>query len=264
MAIKGKKKQQSRGSQARRRPAAAPRPALTASPRKSGRLSSPAAKVAGALVLLIVLSGLATVVTGILDRADEAEARREALADYSGEIRSLLQDLTGPAGAMAGAPATADEGLGRLAKDARRWQQAFVEAQGRAAGIVAPRGAQAPHNAFQQSLRLYGSAAATYGLAPDAGKVTEEILQRAADQRDQAGALWQSGIDALDAVRADEGMSPSGLRSPAQSSTTPGLQSPPQLPGIEPGDLPGGDEDGAAGNRGGGGRRGKGSRSDDS
>src|SRR5918999_4928212 len=129
MAIKGKKKSQSRGSQARRRPAAAPR-AIAAGRRKPPWYRTPQGR-AGIIALLIVV---AAVITGFVlnARSDSAKLadRQDAMEEYTGSVRAVLQTLTPAAFDMLSTPANAGDfaGLSRLPRRAKEWSETINSA----------------------------------------------------------------------------------------------------------------------------------------
>ena len=216
MALKGKRKSGSRGSQGRRRPAAAPRPApvpvrgLPWYHTNGGRL------VIAALIAVSV--GLAWwAISSAQSRSDRLETRREALDDYTGRIRTLSQSIGEPAAQMAAVVPTPDRaGLGDLRSSSGGWARAFAQAQTSLIETFPSSAAlQRANGLFQGSLQLYESAARTYQLVPRAeGNLQPDLLARAAAQRDQAAALWTAAVAYIDASRTAADMDPSGLAVP--------------------------------------------------
>src|SRR3954447_19811810 len=102
MAIKGKKKAQRRGSQARRHPAAAPR--TTPTSRRIAWYQTPAglimAGLLGAAVVAIIITGI---VTAFGDTGKPAATPREQnqIDTYTGKIRGVTQSVSVPASEMA-------------------------------------------------------------------------------------------------------------------------------------------------------------------
>src|ERR671939_194544 len=139
MAIKGKKKSQSRGSQARRRPAAAPR-ALAPGRRRPPWYRTPQGRAALVALLLVVIA----VVTGIVlkSRSDDAKLadRQDAMERYTGAIRGVLQTLTPPASEMLSTPSDAGDfaGLSKLPKKAKRWDEEINSAIDQLTGVQPP------------------------------------------------------------------------------------------------------------------------------
>ena len=231
MAIKGKKK--SRGSQAKRRPAAAPRPTVTARRREPWYRTTRGRLIAGAV--LAVIAGLVIwTVMAAQSRSDELAQEQDQLVDYTSEVRSILQIVRPPAGEMTQAPTSVTEGLGSLDKDVVGWLAQLTNAQQQIQGVSAPAGQESVNAAFLQAINTYASAARTYELAQQVdGKVVDEVLQRAGEQRDQAGSQWQLATDLLDKARADAEMSASGIAVPAEA-----------VPGTAPSGAEGGDATG--------------------
>jgi hypothetical protein len=164
--------------------------------------------------------------------ADQLEARQESLKEYSGRIRTVSEAIGPAAAEMNAVPPTAEEGgVVDLAKSSERWAKAFTDAQGPLVEILPPSQTLGRVNGlFQQALQLYDSAARTFGLAPKAeGKVRDDLLARAAAQRDQATAIWASAVAFVDAARASAEMDASGL-------TPPGAQ--PEGDPTQPTELP--------------------------
>jgi hypothetical protein len=235
MALKGKRKSGSRGSQGRKRPATAPRPVPAPGRRlpwyhtNGGRL---AIGVGIALVVGVVWWAIATAQAN----ADRLEARQETLQEYTGQIRAVSQAITQPAGDMAAvAPEPDEAAVQGLADSSARWAKAFTDAQTTLIeSFPANQTLQRTNSLFQQSLQLYDSAARTYGLVPRAeGKLRTELIARAAAQRDQAAAIWASAVAIVDAARASAEMDASGI--PAPGSEAQQQPAPAELPSPAPG-----------------------------
>ncbi len=250
MAIKGKKKSQSRGSQARRRPAMAPRPV--------GRTQKPpwykttaGQAIAGITVLIAIVVGLA-LVNNARSAAQEKELAQETLENYTDQVRALLQRVTAPASELAAVPSAAPEDLADKAKE---WSDNFAAAQTEVAQFIAPDEASASRDLFLQSLQLYKNAADTMGVAAGLeGEDQTELIATATTQVTSASAIWDSAVAVLDDARDEAEIAPSGIRSPTAAPPS-GAQTPPApsvtVP-VEPGDN-GGD---------GGGKGGKGGKGD--
>jgi hypothetical protein len=228
MALKGKKKSQSRGSQGRRRPAAAPRPAVAPrSPRRWYRTTT--GRVVAGIVAVALVGGIAAAVVGARSGAGDLERRQTSLRTFTGEVRVVLQELRVAAGAMSEAPVTAEGArLGELRRNARVWARTIQAAQGRLVGIAPARGAEIVQRLFAQSTQLYASAANTYGLVDRTGAaVSDDLLQRAAELRDQASGIWQTAVEVLDVERRAVDLGPSALSPPS----VPGAVAPSPPPG---------------------------------
>jgi uncharacterized membrane protein YgcG len=251
MALKGKKKSQSRGSQGRRRPAAAPRPAAASrAPRRWYRTTT--GRAVAAIVAVALIGGIVAAIVGARSGAGDLERRQGSLRTFTGEVRTVLQQLRIPAGAMSEAPVTAEETeLDQLRENAGEWTRTIQTAHGRLLGIPPARGAEVAQRLFAQSAQLYAGAAGTYALVDRAGAaVRDDLLRRAAEQRDQALGIWQTATEVLDEERRAAELGPSALSPPS----VPGPVAPPP-----PNQGQGGDQgQGQGGNQGQGGGQGGG------
>ena len=274
MAIKGKKKSQKRGSQARRRPAAPPRPALTPQRRTAWYRSQTGIAILGILAI-IVIALVVTRVQSAREAGEELDQRQEALDTYTDEVRTVLQSLRPAAGAMTAAPPALeeDEQAEELEKSAADWTKQIEAAQTQFAG-AAPSGrlietepsAQNIHNLYAQSVSMYLTAARTYELAATLdGTAQADALASATTQRGQASAVWTEATALLDKRRASAEIDPSGLTAPDAAAGAGAA------PGTMPGELPSGfpteelppegevpPDDGGGGGQGGGGQGGGG------
>lgn len=242
MAIKGKRKSQARGSQARRRPAGAPRASFAGRHRvpwyrtERGRVWAAAA---AALIVGLVWWAIARA----QGQAADLERAQEALESFSGEVRAVAQTLRPAAVGMAQAPTEADgDALATLPEEARSWMRS-LRAGRDALGRVRPTPAEAgAYGLFSQSITLYTSAARTFALAGEAPEgLAPRVLERAAEQRDTAGAAWVLATQELDRERARVQLGAAGIAFPGAPGTPP-------LPGGG-----GGQGEGTGGTGGGGG-----------
>jgi hypothetical protein len=156
--------------------------------------------------------------------------RQNALDQYTGDIRALLQGIT---------PAAVDENAvpNKLsAKDAKRlvtksqsWTTQLTKAQQSVGGVTAPTpSTQSANVLFVEAIQLYSQAATIYGLAPSTSpKVQPRMLASGANLRNQATALWQEGINILDQARTQAKMVPSQLRIPTSGAVAPPSPPPP-------------------------------------
>ena len=248
MAIKGKKKSQKRGSQARRRPAAPPRPAVVPR-RKATWYRSPAGIAMLGVLAIIAVVVIVVLVSKAQDEAQRLEKRQEALDSYTNELRSVLQSLRPVAGAMAAAPPALEEqdAATQLEDDAAGWVEEIEKAQ-TTFGKIAPSAAlvdQEPsiqniNNLYAQSISIYLSAARTYQLAATTdAKAQPDTLASAAAQRGQASAVWTEATALLDKRRASADIDPSGLAAPDAAARGPPAGTPPtEIPTNDPTDLP--------------------------
>jgi hypothetical protein len=255
MAIKGKKKSQKRGSQAKRRPASAPRQAPVA--RRVPWYRSQAFRVLALLTLLIVGSIIIVLVKNAQDAKDELAAKQDKLDAYTTQVKALVLDVQGPATEMATIqPAgITPEQVDKLTKSSDNWTKVLGTAQGKLVEFPQAAGTTEATALFGQSLQLYVTAAKTYQLALElSGDQQVQAIQTAGEIKAQAGTLWTQATTSLDAALAKQELEPSGIPPPdAPTSTTPGAGQP--LPTDIPTDLvpPGG---GGGGGKAGGGKAG--------
>lgn len=223
MAIKGKKKAQARGSQARRRPAQMPRAAVV--PRRVVPWYRTNAFRATLIVTAVVIAGIVSSVIAS-NRADERAraARAEEIDAFAADVRGLLQDVAESGRGLDSAPAPGaeldDEGLTQLRADGRGWSQDFQQALNEASGVLPPAGLESAADLLVQSLGLYKSAADLYG---DAARVPSEdlradLLTRAAQVRDRAAAVWAAAIGLIDSELAEVDEPPTGIAAPTQGA----------------------------------------------
>jgi hypothetical protein len=222
MAIKGKKKSQARGSQARRRPASAPRPVPSTRRRvpwyrtERGRLLVAAI---GAVVVGFAWWGVARARSDAADRA----RRRDAVETYTGEARALLQGVRPAAQSMSQIPSSggSDSDPGKIGRTANSWIKVLQSAHTEAGRIVPSPLVIDAHELFSQSVDVYLSAAKTYRLAARAGdSLAPEVLVRAGEQRDQASSIWLLATRLLDEERQSADLPPSGLGLPSSGAPT--------------------------------------------
>ena len=256
MALKGKKKKGRRGSQARRRPASAPRP--TAVARRRPWYQTTRGRTWGSIAALAVIGLIAWAVTNQSSEASRLEERQEALDTYTGQVRTVLQTLTPPVGEMAGASTIPPE---ELAATAKAWDKGFSGAQKALSQANPPTDVQPVNALLLRSILMYVQAADTYELVPELeGDAREKLLSQAGVQVQNADAVFASAVAVLDQARLDADLSASNLESPSTSAppagpeTTPGTETQTDTETIGGG---GGGGSGG-GSKGGGGGTGKG------
>ena len=240
MAIKGKRKPKSRGSPARRRPAAPVRPVPVATHRVRWYRT-----MGGQLALIVaLLAVVGAVMWKMADaRADreQIEARQSELEPLTREVSDLVNEIQTPVREMMGAPFnTADrEAIEGLRERAVEWIDALERAGARAQALVAPDDLAPATQVLQQAFLLYGSAAKTYRLVPgeEGTGRQQDLIRRASDQRDQAGRLLVTALGMIDAEREAADMRPAGVQAP--SSMTPILPTPAPEEAIDAGDRSG-------------------------
>ena len=255
MAIKGKKKSQKRGGQARRRPTAPPRPAVQPR-RKTGWYRTPTAIAILGVLAIIAIGVTVWVLQSNREDAEALEQTQNELTNYTDRVRTVLQSMRTPVGAMAAAPPALEDSATaeQLAEDAASWVKDLQKAQGTLAGIPPRPSVRGLHTLYTNAIEIYVSAARTYELAASTtdAKTQTEALTLATAQRTQAGAIWTEATAQLDRERQEAELDPSGLTAPdAAGATAPTV---PTVPTVPPGD--GGE--GGGGGQGGGGQGGGG------
>jgi hypothetical protein len=212
MAIKGKKKTQTRGSQARRRPTPAPKPEP-----KAPRIPwyrKPAVVTPLIVASVIAIGAGAAVIANNRSESKKEEQRQEALRALTGEARALLQTVDPTVGAMI-AVGGAEDPPETLADDAKTWEKDLEAALVELSQIVPAPGTETATQLLSQAIRLYQSGARTYAAAADLeGKPQKEVLERATEQVTQATSLWQVAISEIDGELLDAGLGVSQISVP--------------------------------------------------
>lgn len=229
MAIKGKKKAGSRGSQARRRPAAAPRPVVTTR-RKDPWYSTATGRVVAALLVALLIAGIAGAVVWNRNNANEKKEKLEALEDYVDDVEAIVTGTGSATAALSQITPTAPaEQLETLREEAPGWIDSYETATGDISGLTPPEEA-APINAFfMQSFQLYTTAARMLSDASELeGKAQANLLTRASEVRGQAEGNWIAAVAVLDEEFAALGESPSGLESPGTAAASTAPVAPPE------------------------------------
>jgi hypothetical protein len=249
VAIKGKKKSQQRGSQARRRPAMAPRPAPGRAQKVPWYKTTKGQTIAAISALILVVVGLA-MFSNAKKEADERKQAQEALENYTDQVKALQQRISQPATEMATA-AAAGEAPEDLAADAEEWTTIFTGAQAETAQFFAPEGATASGQLFTQSINLFKAAAETLTVAAGLeGQDQTALISAVSTQVQTAGGVWDAGVTVLDDARDEVELGASGVTSPI-SNTQPAIQATPGATTTVP-VSPGGGGGGGGGKSGGG------------
>ncbi|CAN5528983.1 hypothetical protein BH24ACT26_BH24ACT26_09290 [soil metagenome] len=227
MAIKGKKKSQSRGSQARRRPAAAPRPVAVS--RRTPWYRTDRGRAIAAAIAALVIAVVWWAVARDRASAEDLERRQGTIESYTDRARALLQAVRPAAQEMSRAPTGANaKGVTELAGSVPSWKETLTDAGTEASELFAAPAVANVNGLLSQSVGLYLAAAKTYGLVERADeRLQADLLARAAEQRDAASGVWLTATGVLDAERSRVELGRSGLGLP--STAPPGAQ--PALPG---------------------------------
>lgn len=171
----------------------------------------------GIAVGLVLVIGIIAAVVVAVTREPEADIRAQGeLEGYTTQVGAVLS-TAGDAGAgLAQAPtASDDDAFATLEKDAGKWATGMKSAQLTAGQAPGP--GQAPRVAelFQASLDLYLESTLTYQLAAGAeGKAADQMLERAAAQRDLATTVWTNALALLDEARTEVDLPASALTTP--------------------------------------------------
>jgi hypothetical protein len=222
MAIKGKKKPQSRGSAARRRPAAPPRLAYVKQVHVPWYRTA-GGRVASAVGVVVVIAAVAFAITSYNANNNEEQARRDKLDAFTSSVRTLLEQVVEPASAMAAFPPQPDDrAVKGLSEEATKWDKALTAAGRSARNLEPPGGLEGTGSLFFESIRLYSIAARTYEVGGSAdGETQRNILMRAREQTQAATSIWTDAVYLLDQERNDAGMSASQILSPPLAGSAP-------------------------------------------
>jgi hypothetical protein len=182
-----------------------------------------AGRVIAALALVIVVVAIFAIVQSGGDSGN-LTTRQNALDQYTGSVRGLLQSITPAATEENAVPSKLST---RQAKSVKThsvsWLAQLAAGQRAAGSFTAPTPTtQSATVLFAESVQLYEQAATIFGLAPDTSqKVQVRMLASAANLRNQATALWQQGVNLLDQSRTQAKMAPSQLRFPTAGAVAP-------------------------------------------
>jgi hypothetical protein len=247
MAVKGKKKKSSRGSQARRRPAAAPRPVLQSRSRVAW-YRTPIGIIISVILSLTLIGLVIWSVTSSRSETARLEERQNELEDYTSQLRALVQTLTPAATEMGAAGSLPPD---EMADNVTEWNRTFGDAQTTLAQTQPPEDLRPLNQLLLQSILLYVSSAETYELVPDLeGTARRNIITQANVQWTSGNNVFASAIALLDQELEDADLRPSGLRAPGAGAppSGPAEEGDPGTEGIEiEGDGGGAGEEGGNG-----------------
>lgn len=226
MAIKGKRKPRSRSGAPRRRPAAArPAPVQTAATPWYRTMRGQLGLIIGGLAVVGVAMWA---VTARSSAAAEQSARQDELTRYTDEVGDLVTKAQQPVREMLGAAFnTANpEAIEALRRSAPGWGDDLEALAAVSQNLQAPEGLERSATVIQQALLGYRTAARTYQLVPGESNLRrqQELIERATEQRDQAGTVLVAGLGMIDDARDEAGMDPSGIQAP--SAMTPIIPTP--------------------------------------
>ena len=238
MAIKGKKKSQNRGSQARRRPAAPPRAPVQQRRTIPWYRTSTAIAIMG-VIAIIAIGIVVFTVQGNREDQEALEKKQNALTQYTDRVRNVLQSLRLPVEDMVAAPAAFEEPKQAedLAEDAEGWAKDLEKLQGELVGITPEAAFQTAHTLYLHSITTYITASRAYSLAATSEdeNTQTEALALASAERDHASTLWTEATTLLDEQRSNAELELSGLNAPGApaAGTTPAA-----VPSGIPTDVP--------------------------
>lgn len=225
MAIKGKKKQQSRGSQARRRPAMAPRAPYTQSAHVPWYRTA-GGRVAAAILVVVLIAAVGGSIAVINSNNNADEGKRQAVQDYTDRVRNTLTALTQPASAMAAFPPNpTEQDLEQLPDAVDQWREGFRNAQSGSGDLKPPADLRNINVLFIESIIEYDSAADAYravtrirGDSRQDRILRELTLRNAGEDRTRATAIWTTAVALLDEEREELGLDASQMTNPVLGS----------------------------------------------
>ena len=217
MAIKGKKKSQQRGSQGVRRPAAAPRPAVSTARRgKTPFYKTRDGMLILGIFVLVFLGVIAWLIGSARERQNELEASRTAIRQYTDQAEAALTQADTTIREMVSLAGPIDDAIETLEEDPAKWVTELQQVQGSLAQLLPASELIEVNQLFNEALALYGAAADTFALVPEArGDLQEQIFTRAAVQRDTASAIFETAIGVLNRIRTDKDLPAAGILPPA-------------------------------------------------
>jgi hypothetical protein len=221
MAIKGKKKQQSRGSQARRRPAMAPRPSYAGRGRDPWYRTA-GGRVAAAIIVVVLIAALGGTIAAINSNNSAQQEKKAAVNDYTARVRTTLQELSQPVASLAAFPPQPSQRQLRQLPDAIvTWRNGIEGAQSSSSELRPPEDLQNVNVMFVESIIEYLSAINSYeavtrvkGESRADRRLRELLIRNASDDRNRATALWTTGVALLDETRQELGLDPSRITNP--------------------------------------------------
>jgi hypothetical protein len=212
MALKGKKKSRVRGSQARRRPAAAPRP--TYGGREKPRwYQTTAGMVIGFLVIASLIIFVWWFVADTRSESQALEDEQAALQTFTSDLRATITDLTPLTAELATAGSLKD---GQLADKTEEWNEQLGEVQTALAQLAPPQDLASLTGVLSQSMVLYGQSIENYDSLPNLeGRARQTMSTAALSSFNAANNLFGVVIELLDQARSDAELSSSGLTPPS-------------------------------------------------
>lgn len=211
MALKGKKKSRARGSQARRRPASAPRPSYGGRDKPKWYQTTVGLVVA---FLVLVTAGILIwwLVASNRSEARELEARQDQLRTYTASLENAITSVTPVATDLTTAVDLEDE---ELVKQTKKWRNDLATAQTTIGQMTPPEGLEPLNGFLGQALLLYVQSVDQYALLPELeGDTRANVAARANATFQAANSLFVGSIQLLDSERQENDMGSSGLTAP--------------------------------------------------
>jgi hypothetical protein len=220
MAIKGKKKQQSRGSQARKRPAMAPRQYARQTRVPWYRTSG--GRVAAAIIVVLLIAAVGGTIAAVSSGRSDDQKKKVAIEDYTARVRTALEEISQPVASMGSFPADpSDKDLEQLGDAVVTWRNGIRSAQSGSSELRPPADLRNVNVLFVESIIEYLSAVDSFNIvthvkgdSPQDAAQRERLLRSADDDRTRATALWTTAVALLDEKRADLGLDSSAIGNP--------------------------------------------------
>lgn len=217
MALKGKKKSRARGSQARRRPASAPRPSQAAVKRRWYQTT--AGLTIASLGTILVLALVTWLIADNRSDAAALKSDRKQVETVTEQMKSVFNLLSGPAAEM---PAAADLSSKELAKKTKGWEEQVTQAQATIGAMGQASGLESVTGLLQQGAVLYTAVGEEYKLAAELeGDARERATANATRLLTSAEQIFVTATTLLDERRAELDLDASGLTSPAAAAPPP-------------------------------------------
>ena len=208
MALKGKKKSRVRGSQARRRPAAAPRP--TYGGRDKARWYQTTAGIT--IGFLVIASLVIFTWWWVADSRSDSrarEARIEEIQAFTADLRALFQNMTPLVTEIQGAGSLSDDDL---TENVKAWKKQLPEVQSASAALAPPTELASTAGLVSQSFLLLEQSIDLYALIQDLeGDSREQAQASASGVFSASGSTLTTLVGLIDQARGELDLPPSGL-----------------------------------------------------
>ena len=216
MALKGKKKSRVRGSQARKRPAAAPRPSY-GTREKPRWYQTTQGLVIGFLVTAALIIFVWWFVADSRNESQAREATREQLQTFSSDLRGLFQNLAPIASELEGAGTLEIKDVPATTKELKNQ---LADVQTTVSQVAPPEDLTAATALLSQAMLLYAQSIEQFELLPDLeGATRDEVSAKATASYQAANNIFVAVIELLDKERSEVDLAPSGLASPGSQAT---------------------------------------------